>query len=127
MLDQLEVELHRMELINTILAQGTEIYGDDFRQRINEGVREMRGVGIRPVETVVVRPSEDVGTMAARAWEKTGGIRALGFLAGTLTSLAHVGVPEGEAACSPICCSTAATPEICSSSAAPTSPPTSTT
>jgi NTE family protein len=97
MLDQLEVELHRMELINTILRQGTSLYGPDFRERINEGVRLHRGVGLRPVETVVIRPSENVGSLAARAWDRTGGVRALGFLAGTVASLAHVGVPEGEA------------------------------
>jgi NTE family protein len=97
MLDQLELDLHRMELVNSILARGTEVYGPDFAARINEGVREVRGLGFRPVEAAVLRPSEDVGEVAARCWERTGGLRALGVLAGTLTSLAQIGVPEDEA------------------------------
>jgi len=97
MLDQLEVDLHRMELVNRILSRGTEVYGAGFAARINEGVREVRGLGFRPVRAAVIRPSEDVGRVAADAWARSGGSRALGGLAGLLVGLSRIGVPRDEA------------------------------
>lgn len=97
MLDQLEVDLHRVELVNAILRRGLDVYGSGFRDELNVAVRDFRGVGFRPVETVVIRPSEDVGRVAADCYRRTGGVRTLGLLAGIMTSLAHVGVPEEEA------------------------------
>jgi len=97
LLDQLEAELQRIELINAILERGREICGDEFRTRLNTSVRELRGVGLRPIETCVIRPSEDLGRLAADCWKRSGGIRALGTLAGLAISLSQVGVPADEA------------------------------
>jgi NTE family protein len=96
-LDQIEYELHRIELINALLEQGRRVYGDDFSDRINVAVREQRGVGFRPVHTVTIRPSEDIGRVAARCHRQGGGPRALGVLGELVARAASSGVPEDEA------------------------------
>jgi len=60
LLDQLESELHRMELVNAWIARGQEVYGADFLDRINVALRAQRGTGYRYVTATTVRPSEDV-------------------------------------------------------------------
>jgi NTE family protein len=97
MLDQLEIDLHRVELVNAILAEGVRAYGASFPSRINVAVREQRGVGYRHVDTVVLRPSEDLGRIAARCYRAGARAGALGMLPGLLTRLALRGVPEEEA------------------------------
>ncbi|MEM7411675.1 MAG: patatin-like phospholipase family protein [Myxococcota bacterium] len=96
-LDQIEYELQRIELINAMLAQGEEVYGPEFRERINPAVRRRRGVGFRPVETVTIRPSEDIGRIAARCYHASGGTRSLGVLPELLARAASSGVPADEA------------------------------
>ena len=96
-LDQIEVELHRLRLVNAILARGGQAYGPDFLDKINVAVRAERGVGYRHVETVVVRPSDDIGGIAARAYRSQRGSGGLGALPSLLTRLALRGVPEQEA------------------------------
>jgi len=97
LLDQLESELQRVELINLILESGREICGDEFLTRLNTPVRGLRGVGLRPVQTCVLRPSENLGRLAADCWRRTGGVRALGALPGLAIGLAQIGVPKDEA------------------------------
>ena len=96
LLDQLESELQRMELVNVWIARGEEVYGAEFLDRINVAVRAQRGVGYRKVKQTVIRPSEDVGTLAARTRKRTGGAE-LGLLPSLLTRFALRGVPEDEA------------------------------
>jgi NTE family protein len=96
LLDQLESELQRMELVNAWIARGEEVYGAEFLDRINVAVRAQRGVGYRKVKQTVVRPSEDVGMMAARVRKRTGGAE-LGILPSILTRFALRGVPDDEA------------------------------
>jgi NTE family protein len=96
LLDQLEYELHRMQLVNGWIGRGTRVFGADFLERINVAVREQRGVGFRHVETVVVRPSEDVGRIAAACMKGRRG-RSLGFLPALLARTTLRGVPEDEA------------------------------
>ncbi len=95
-LDQLEVEIHRLRVVNALLAQGVAIYGDDFVESVSGAVRAQRGAGYRIVDTAVVRPGEDIGAVAAACYRKHGG-GALGALPSLLTRLALRGVPEGEA------------------------------
>jgi NTE family protein len=95
-LDQLEVEIHRLRVVNALLAQGVAIYGDDFVENVSGAVRAQRGAGYRIVDTAVVRPGEDVGRVAAACYRKHGG-GALGALPSLLTRLALRGVPEDEA------------------------------
>ena len=95
-LDQLEVEIHRLHVVNALLTQGVAIYGDDFVDNVSGAVRSQRGAGYRIVETAVVRPGEDIGRIAAACYRKHGA-GALGALPSLLTRLALRGVPEGEA------------------------------
>ncbi len=97
MLDQLEVELQRLELVNAILARGTSAFGVDFLPRINEAVRAQRGIGYRHVETAVVRPSADLGSLAADCYRSASKAGSLGGLPALLTRVALRGVPYEEA------------------------------
>ncbi len=96
LLDQLEYELQKMELVNAWIARGEEVYGETFLDRINVAVRAQRGVGYRLVKAATVRPSVDVGALAAQVRKRTGG-RELGALPALLTRFALRGVPEEEA------------------------------
>jgi NTE family protein len=97
LLDQLEVELQRLQVVNAVLARGAEAFGADFLPKINVAVREKRGVGYRNVEHAIVRPSEDIGGIAAAAYRKGRARGTLGVLPALLTRLALRGVPEFEA------------------------------
>jgi NTE family protein len=95
-LDQLDVEIHRLRVVNALLEQGVAIYGDDFVENVSGAVRAQRGAGYRIVDTAVVRPGEDIGRVAAACYRKHGG-GALGALPSLLTRLALRGVPDNEA------------------------------
>jgi NTE family protein len=95
-LDQLEVEVHRLQVVNALLAEGKAVYGDDFLDRVSGAVRAQRGAGYRIVGTTVVRPSEDIGRIAAECFRKHGA-GSLGALPSLLARLALRGVPEDEA------------------------------
>jgi NTE family protein len=96
LLDPLEYELGRIDLVNAWLEQGEKAFGPDFAPQINEAVRAQRGVGYRHVSTATVRPSEDVGEVAWRCYQRDKG-RALGALPSLFTRAALRGIPEGEA------------------------------
>ena len=96
MLDQLDYEVHRVELVNAWIRKGTEVCGEDFLERINEAVRATRGVGYRRVELCTIRPSEDIGMIASRCYERRGA-QQLGRLPALLARLALRGVPKDEA------------------------------
>lgn len=95
-LDQLQVELHRLEVVNALLAEGVAVYGDSFIEDVSGAVRAKRGAGYRIVDTTVVRPSDDIGHIAAVCYRKHGA-GVLGALPSLLTRLALRGVPEDEA------------------------------
>lgn len=95
-LDQLEVELHRLDVVNALLAEGERVYGGDFTERVSGSVRTQRGTGYRIVERAVVRPSQDIGRLAARCFRKHGA-GSLGALPSLLARVALRGVPEDEA------------------------------
>jgi len=97
LLDQLEVEMQRLQVVNAVLDRGQDAFGAEFLPKINEAVRAQRGVGYRHVDQAVVRPSEDLGALAAAAWRKGSARGSLGLLPALLTRLATRGVPEQEA------------------------------
>jgi NTE family protein len=97
MLDQLEVEMQRLELVNAILETGASAFGSGFLPRINETVRAQRGVGYRHVETTVVRPSADVGRLAADCFRRGSKAGGLGGLPALMSRAALRGVPHEEA------------------------------
>lgn len=94
LLDQLEYELQRIELVNAWIEQGTAAYGDGFLDTINVAVRKERGVGYRPLHTRVIRPSQDVGELAAECRRR--GDLNLGVLPGLLARWSQAGMPERE-------------------------------
>jgi len=96
LLDQLDYELHRMQLVNAWIDRGARVFGPDFLARMNVAVQEQRGVGFRRVQTVVIRPSEDVGRVAADCMRGRRA-RSLGFLPALIARTALRGVPEDEA------------------------------
>ena len=96
MLDRLEYDLQRVDLVNALIAQGESSYGTDFLEHINVAVREQRGVDYRKVDTLTLRPSRDVGRVAAECYQKQGS-GSMGLLPGLLTRLVMRGVPEDEA------------------------------
>ncbi|MDJ0790165.1 MAG: patatin-like phospholipase family protein [Myxococcota bacterium] len=96
LLDQLEYEMRRLELVNAWIEQGEEAFGEDFLPRMNQTVRERRGVGYRPVRFATIRPSKDVGVLASECYA-AGGRDRMGFLPGLLAGATLRGLPEGEA------------------------------
>jgi NTE family protein len=95
-LDQLEVELHRAELINALIERGSEVYGGDFLERINVAVREQRGVGFRRLKSCVIRPSQDLGRLAAEC-HRAGGAASAGATHALLARALARGAPSDEA------------------------------
>jgi NTE family protein len=96
MLDRLEYDLQRVELVNAMLAHGERSYGQGFLAKFNEAVREQRGTDYRRVNALTIRPSQDIGALAARCYTREGR-RSLGVLPSLLTGLARRGVPADEA------------------------------
>jgi NTE family protein len=98
MLDHLEQELTRLDLINTLVEGAEEALGGGCLEKINAAVRSRRGVEYRKVDSVVVRPSVDIGSIAAEAYHRRrGSARSRGLLPFLLARTALLGVPEKEA------------------------------
>jgi NTE family protein len=98
LMDQLEAQLRQLEVLNSILEQTENLFGTDGLNRVNEAVREKRGVGYRRVETLVLRPSENIGTIAADCYRKRRDSRSSrNLLADLLTRSLVRGSPKQEA------------------------------
>lgn len=96
LLDQLEYELQRVDLINAWIEHGTKTYGEDFLPNMNVAVRGQRGADYRPVDVVTVRPGRDVGAVADECYCALDR-ESLGALPSILARMARRGVPHGEA------------------------------
>ena len=96
LLDQLEYEMRRLDLINAWIEEGQAAFGDEFLPRMNHVVRERRGVGYRPVRFSTIRPSRDIGALASECYA-AGGRSRMGFIPGLLAGATLRGLPEGEA------------------------------
>lgn len=96
MMDRLEYELQRMELVNAQIEHGEKSYGDGFLENFNVAVRAQRGADYRRVSALTLRPSQDIGAVAAECYARQGP-RSLGLLPSLFTNLAQLGAPEGEA------------------------------
>jgi NTE family protein len=98
MVDQLEHELRRLEMINTLIDGASDAFGSGCLERINAATRAKRGVEYRKVSHVVVRPSADISKLAADAYRnRRDTSRSRGVLAFLLARTALLGVPENEA------------------------------
>lgn len=96
MLDRIEYDLQRVELVNALIDHGEATFGDDFLDKINVAVRAQRGADYRRVDTVTLHPSRDLGELAAEAYEDQGA-SDLGIIPSLLTRLAQFGSPHSEA------------------------------
>ncbi len=94
LMDRLEYELERIDLVNALIERGSEVCGEGFLDAINEAVRERRGEGYRLVRFETIRPSRDLGYVADECQKRDGGGRALGWLGSLLTRAARHGVRE---------------------------------
>jgi NTE family protein len=96
LLDQLEYEIQRVDLVNAWIEHGSKVYGEDFLENINVAVRAQRGADYRAVRVVTVRPGRDVGEVADECYSAFDR-ESLGPLPGLLARMARRGVPHGEA------------------------------
>ena len=98
LLDQLELELRRLDVINALFDGAEEALGPDCLEPINRAIRAKRGVEYRKVSHVVIRPSADIGVMAAESYRRSRSrTEGQGILASLLARTALRGVPEDEA------------------------------
>jgi NTE family protein len=77
LLDRVETDLERLRLFNAILERGTEVYGPDFLERINEPIVVRRGRPYRVVDSLHLRPSQDLGALASECFERDDAQRSL--------------------------------------------------
>jgi NTE family protein len=98
MVDQLEHELRRLEMLNTLIDGASDAFGSTCLERINAATRAKRGVEYRKVDTVVVRPSADISALASDAYRNRRDTSlSRGVLAFLLARTALLGVPDKEA------------------------------
>jgi NTE family protein len=98
LLDQLEQELRRLDMMNALIDGARESLGDACIEPINRAIREKRGVEYRKVEHVVVRPSTDLGVLAADTYRRSSSMPGVsGIFASLVARTALRGVPHGEA------------------------------
>jgi NTE family protein len=64
LLDHLDTDLARMQVMNEILSDGETAYGPDFLDRINDVANQERGQSFRRIHNLVIRPSKDLGMLA---------------------------------------------------------------
>jgi len=64
LLSPIETDLSRLNLVNSLIDDGIEAYGEDFLERINAigALRQQRA--IQKIDALVVRPSRDLGLLA---------------------------------------------------------------
>ena len=68
LLDPVHQDLTRIDLINRILEAGSAEYGPELVHRLNARLQADLSQSLRPVNTLCIHPSEDLGVMAASAW-----------------------------------------------------------
>jgi len=69
LLDRIETDVERLRLFNAILESGSEIYGPEFIDRINEPIIAARNTPYRIVPDMFIQPSRDLGELAAECLE----------------------------------------------------------
>jgi NTE family protein len=70
MLDPVEQDLYRVELLNQILTWGEQTYGAGFVERLNAELGDKLGHPYRVVRSLMVRPREDLGRVAAASFRE---------------------------------------------------------
>jgi NTE family protein len=65
LLDHLDTDLARMQVMNEMIQDGQRAFGADFLDRVNEVSLATRGQRFRAIDDLVIRPSADLGALAA--------------------------------------------------------------
>jgi len=65
LLDRIENDIDRLEMLNAVLTAGTRRYGPGFADALNEELRREGQRGLRHLDVVYVRASQDIGVLAA--------------------------------------------------------------
>lgn len=68
MLDPIEQDLRRLELVNDVLDAGEAAFGATFVGTLGAVSSARSKPAFRKVESLLVRPSEDLGALAGQAW-----------------------------------------------------------
>ncbi len=69
LLDHLDSDLARMQVMNEMLADGEQAFGPAFLDRLNSVAERERGQHFRQIQNCVIRPSADLGALAAQILE----------------------------------------------------------
>ena len=64
LLSPIETDVARMELVNTILADGEAAFGADFAERLQAATSARGGRELQQIQSLVIRPSENLGMIA---------------------------------------------------------------
>jgi NTE family protein len=73
LLDHLDTDLARMQVMNEIIRDGVQAFGDDFAARLSRVSEAERGQRYRAIDALVIRPSEDLGALAAQVLQNLPG------------------------------------------------------
>jgi NTE family protein len=65
LLDHVDVDIDLLTRLNSVLADGTGLYGPDFTPKMSAEARKRGGQDYRMVSCLTIRPSEDIGRLAS--------------------------------------------------------------
>jgi NTE family protein len=89
LLDHTEYDLEQLERTNALIQAGTEVFGSDFQDLLNQQLGRNEKNGMRTIQQVHIRPSVDIGVMASD-YVKSGRVklksRAAKWILGKLSS-----------------------------------------
>lgn len=81
MLDKLEADLARIQRTNELMEIGSELYGEDFGNRIGSGIHSRDKRPYVKIRVALVQPSRNLGEVAYDAIQRTGLRRYRGVMA----------------------------------------------
>jgi NTE family protein len=73
LLDHLDTDLARMQVMNEMIQCGQRAFGADFLDRLNQVSLAERGQRFRAIHELVIRPSADLGALAAEVLQSLPG------------------------------------------------------
>ncbi|MEO8875377.1 MAG: patatin-like phospholipase family protein [Polyangiaceae bacterium] len=91
LLDHIDVDIDHLKRVNSMIVDGTALYGDQYLAMMNAEAVKRQAPPYRYVEPLVMRPSEDLGRLAAEHVRK-GKYRGDPFVTKKLFSILDLGV-----------------------------------
>jgi NTE family protein len=65
LLDHVDIDIELLTRLNSVLEDGSHLYGPDFTQMMSAEARRRGGQDYRMVNCLTIRPSEDIGRLAS--------------------------------------------------------------